>query len=192
MASRYELVYFGGVGAAEVIKAILNYGGADWKLDVVTQETWPALKPSTPFGQVPLLREFDASGNLVLELAQSGAIEAYLGRKFGLYGKTPQEEARIHSIHLSGYYVGDSLSVVDISAFSWSTWAPFAGIETFYAKGETPNLLALIKKVEENPKLKAHLQDFKERFQAQHKARTEQAAAAAAAAAAASSETKSE
>ncbi|KAI8873320.1 glutathione S-transferase [Ramicandelaber brevisporus] len=102
MPTQYELIYFDVVALGELSKALLSYSGVDWKLTLVSN--WRDYKPQTPFGQVPVLREYDpVTGSLVVELAQSGAIEAYLATKFGLNGKTPVETALVHSI-CNAYY----------------------------------------------------------------------------------------
>jgi len=58
-------------------------------------ETWKTseLKKSVPFGQLPVL---DADGKI---LAQSSAINRYLGRQFGLAGANDWESAQIDALH---------------------------------------------------------------------------------------------
>ena len=46
---------------------------------LLTGSTWEKIKPTTPWGQVPVL-EVDGQ-----QLGQSGAINSYVGRELGLY-----------------------------------------------------------------------------------------------------------
>jgi len=54
---------------------------------------WPALKASTPFGQLPVLHDGD------LAIAQSNAILRYVARKHGLYGKNDVEAVTIDMLN---------------------------------------------------------------------------------------------
>ncbi|KHJ90795.1 glutathione S-transferase protein [Oesophagostomum dentatum] len=73
----YKLTYFNGRGLGECARQIFALADQKYEDVRMTQETFPALKPKLPFGQVPLLEE---DGK---ELAQSNAINRYLARKFG-------------------------------------------------------------------------------------------------------------
>ncbi|KHJ90794.1 glutathione S-transferase protein [Oesophagostomum dentatum] len=88
----YKLTYFNGRGLGECARQIFALADQKYEDVRMTQETFPALKPKLPFGQVPLLEE---DGK---ELAQSNAINRYLARKFGFAGKTPFEEALVDSL----------------------------------------------------------------------------------------------
>ena len=65
-----KFVYFDGQAKGELGRILLSLGGIDFKDEriSVTSGAWPLLKPSTPFGQLPLLY-WDGE-----ELAQSMAI----------------------------------------------------------------------------------------------------------------------
>ena len=54
----------------------------------LSREQWAALKPTTPFGALPLL---DMDGQ---KLAQSNAILGYIGRAHGLYPSDPWQAAQ--------------------------------------------------------------------------------------------------
>ncbi|KPI99798.1 Glutathione S-transferase 2 [Papilio xuthus] len=81
-----KVTYFDGAGTAEAIRWLLAYGGQEFEDIRVGFADWPALKPKTPHGVMPLL-EFDGK-----VYGQSFAICRYLGKKFNLGGKTLEED----------------------------------------------------------------------------------------------------
>jgi len=89
----YKLVYFPVRGRGQAIRYICKDNGLELEEEVVTGETWPKLKPDTPFGQLPVFYD----GAIVL--AQSNAIIRYLARKHGLYGKNDVEAAQIDMLN---------------------------------------------------------------------------------------------
>ncbi|KAK3784174.1 hypothetical protein RRG08_001483 [Elysia crispata] len=91
MAS-YKLTYFDFRGRAEVARLIFAHAGKKFEDVRISFEKWPAIKPSTPFGQLPVL---EVDGQMI---GQSGAIDKFLAREFGLYGKTNMESCQIDQI----------------------------------------------------------------------------------------------
>jgi len=88
--SRYELMYFDFVGSrGEECRMALALAGVDFDDARFARDTWPGLKPTTPFGSVPVLKQGDQPA-----LAQSNAILTYLGLAHGLLPKDPWETAR--------------------------------------------------------------------------------------------------
>ncbi|XP_046969310.1 glutathione S-transferase 2-like [Vanessa cardui] len=87
-----KLYYFPTKGPAEGSRMLLAYGGQEFEDIRVGREDWPKLKPSMPFGQMPVL-EIDGQ-----KYAQSTAIARYLGRKYGLAGKDIEEDLQIDQI----------------------------------------------------------------------------------------------
>ncbi|KAL0871450.1 hypothetical protein ABMA27_005174 [Loxostege sticticalis] len=81
--------YFNCKALGESARLLLSYGGQEFEDKRFAQETWPAIKPTTPFGQAPML-EIDGK-----KYAQSMAIARYLGRKYGLGGATLEEDLEI-------------------------------------------------------------------------------------------------
>lgn len=73
MDEKYNLTFFPWTGHAEVIRWILAYADQDFLDNRVSAADWPALKPSTPFGQLPLLQVTRKNGDK-FTLAQSKAI----------------------------------------------------------------------------------------------------------------------
>jgi len=84
----YKLTYFDGRGRGEIIRLLFAYQGQDYVDNRIKREDWPALKPSAPFGQVPIL-EVDG-----VKLCQSNSCARYLARKFNLVGKTELDQAK--------------------------------------------------------------------------------------------------
>ena len=65
---------------------ILAEAGIDFE-DKRVKEEFPALKPTLPFGQLPVLQHDG------ITLSQSHAIARYVARLAGLYGKDAKEDA---------------------------------------------------------------------------------------------------
>ncbi|KAJ1876250.1 hypothetical protein H4R99_003588 [Coemansia sp. RSA 1722] len=75
----------------ETIEAIFCYAGINWKLEV---PQWPEEQENQPAGKLPVLVETTVGGNQFV-LSEILAIEAYLAKKFDLYGSdTPEMIAR--------------------------------------------------------------------------------------------------
>lgn len=88
-----KLTYFNGKGLAEPIRFLLSYSGEefiDHRVDYAKE--WATLKPSIPFGKLPLL-EFDGKVH-----SQSLAICRYLGKKNNIAGKDDYEALKIDTI----------------------------------------------------------------------------------------------
>jgi len=88
----YKLTYFNGRGRAELTRLIFAAAGVQYEDIRLDSEKWQALKPKTPFGQIPIL-EVDG-----VTLAQSYAIARFLARKFNLAGKTELEQAKVDMV----------------------------------------------------------------------------------------------
>ncbi|XP_014288095.1 glutathione S-transferase [Halyomorpha halys] len=86
---KYKLTYFDIAGYGEPIRWMLCLLGDEFEDRRMSHEEWPKIKPTTPFGKVPIL-EFD--GKVV---AQSTAICRYLGRKAQLAGDDEWEALQI-------------------------------------------------------------------------------------------------
>lgn len=92
--SRYELMYFDFVGSrGEECRMALALAGVEFDDTRLARETWLGLKPTTPFGSIPVLKHADKPA-----LAQSNAILTYIGLAHGLLPKDTWEAARHLSI----------------------------------------------------------------------------------------------
>ncbi|ETW06446.1 hypothetical protein H310_02702 [Aphanomyces invadans] len=79
---RLKLTYFDMPGRAEVTRLAFAIGGIAFDDHRLPRDQWPALKPTTPFLQIPIL---DVDG---VVYSQSHAIERYAGTLSGLYPTT--------------------------------------------------------------------------------------------------------
>jgi prostaglandin-H2 D-isomerase / glutathione transferase len=85
-----RLIYFDFAGSrGEECRIALHLAGVDFEDVRVSGADWKALKPTTPFGSMPVL---ELPGKP--PLAQSNAILCYLGRCHGLHPEDPFEAAR--------------------------------------------------------------------------------------------------
>ncbi|XP_043677932.1 glutathione S-transferase-like [Vespula pensylvanica] len=88
----YKLTYFPVKALAEPIRFIFSYAGVEFEDVRFDREDWPKIKPTTPFGQVPML-EVDGK-----KVNQSTAIARYLAKQHGLAGKNDWEALEIDAI----------------------------------------------------------------------------------------------
>jgi glutathione S-transferase len=108
-----KLTYFDVRGRGEVIRLILEETGTFYREHRVPVSEWPALKPSLPFGQMPIYEEGE------LCIPHSHAIYRYLARKHGLYGENELERVRCDVVNetfvdaqhvLGGFYWSPSFA----------------------------------------------------------------------------------
>ncbi|CAO4374326.1 unnamed protein product [Caenorhabditis nigoni] len=88
----YKLSYFDVRALAEPARLIFALFDVPFEDHRVSVEEWNELKKKTPYGQLPVL-EVDG-----VEIGQSMSITRFLARKFGIAGKSPEEEAIADSI----------------------------------------------------------------------------------------------
>ena len=85
-----KLFYFDSpVSRGEECRLALQLAGVDFEDIRINRKDWPALKPTMPFGSVPVL---EVPGRP--PLAQSNAILAFIGRGHGLHPTDSFEAAR--------------------------------------------------------------------------------------------------
>lgn len=75
-----KLSYFNIEGLAEPIRLMLKIAGVEFEDHRFSFEEWPAIKPTTPNGSVPVVTNPDGS-----VMTQSAAIMRYFGAKYGQY-----------------------------------------------------------------------------------------------------------
>ncbi|KAK3848114.1 MAG: hypothetical protein J3R72DRAFT_470255 [Linnemannia gamsii] len=102
----YKILYFKLHGMAATARIMLALSGACW--ESIYPQDWTNEKTQTPFGLMPILYETHPSSSfktgqqqLTLEIPESEAIERYLARKFGFWGRDAWEETAIHVFYCS-------------------------------------------------------------------------------------------
>lgn len=92
--TRPKLTYFDmPVSRGEECRLAFAIAGADFEDHRIAREAWPALKPTTPFGALPVL---EVPGHP--PIAQSNAILAYIGRRYGIHPADLVEAARHEAV----------------------------------------------------------------------------------------------
>jgi glutathione S-transferase len=92
--SKPKLIYFDApVSRGEECRLALHVAGVDFEDARLKREDWPALKPKTPFGALPVL---EMPGRA--PLAQTNAILVLIGRQHGLHPKDDFEAARHEAV----------------------------------------------------------------------------------------------
>lgn len=87
---RPRLTYFDAPASrGEECRLALHVAGVDFEDHRIKRADWPALRPNTPFGSLPVL---EMPGHPAL--GQSNAILVLIGRLHGLHPKDPFEAAR--------------------------------------------------------------------------------------------------
>ncbi|XP_011879075.1 PREDICTED: uncharacterized protein LOC105568212 [Vollenhovia emeryi] len=87
----YKLIYYPITALAEPIRFLFNYAGIEFEDERFDRKDWPKLKPTMPFGKVPVLI---VDGK---KIDQSVAIGRYLAKQCGLAGKNDWESLEIDS-----------------------------------------------------------------------------------------------
>jgi len=90
--SGMKMTYFDGRGRGEILRLLLAKGGKSYEDKRVTFPEWPAIKPTTPFGSMPVLT---VNGN---DFSQGLALAIYLAKECGCYGANNLENLMIDQI----------------------------------------------------------------------------------------------
>uniref|UniRef100_A0AC35UBB2 Glutathione S-transferase n=1 Tax=Rhabditophanes sp. KR3021 TaxID=114890 RepID=A0AC35UBB2_9BILA len=93
MVHQMKLSYFPVRGYGEPARLMLIHAGVKFEDHVVQLADWAALKPTTPFGQLPVLELPNG-----IQIAQSLSIYKYIGSEYGFAGVNTTEAALISSI----------------------------------------------------------------------------------------------
>jgi glutathione S-transferase len=92
--TKLKLTYFDApTSRGEECRLALFVAGVDFDDRRLARADWPALKPSTPFGVLPVL---ETEGKPAV--SQSNAILGYVGRQYGLLPADPWEALRHESL----------------------------------------------------------------------------------------------
>jgi glutathione S-transferase len=88
----YKVFYFNVKALGEPLRFLLSYGNIPFEDIRITREEWPALKPSMPMGQMPVL-EVDGK-----RAHQSLAMSRFLAKQVGLIGNDAWEDLQIDTV----------------------------------------------------------------------------------------------
>jgi glutathione S-transferase len=92
--TKLKLTYFDApTSRGEECRLALFAAGVDFTDNRIARGDWPSLKPTTPFGSLPVL---EAEGKP--PVSQSNAILGYVGRRYGLLPKDEWEALRLESL----------------------------------------------------------------------------------------------
>ncbi|KAK0064241.1 glutathione S-transferase 7 [Biomphalaria pfeifferi] len=89
-----KLSYFDLRGRAETSRLVLHAAKKSFVDNRIPFSEWSKVKPTTPFGSVPVL---EVNGR---QFAQGIALSTYLARENGLYGSSNLDSLAIDQIHL--------------------------------------------------------------------------------------------
>merc|ERR1712018_769709 len=90
--SNTKLTYFNGRGRGETARLILAFAGKDYEDRRISFDDMPSIKPSLPYGQVPVL-EVDG-----VNICQSMAIARFLANEYGLTGNSSLVKAQVDEV----------------------------------------------------------------------------------------------
>ena len=88
-----KLIYFGIPGRGEAVRLALAIGGVEFEDKRVPFQAWGKVKPTTPWGTVPVLELADGS-----QLAQARSILRFVGKATGLYPPEPLLAQRVDEL----------------------------------------------------------------------------------------------
>lgn len=92
--SKLKLTYFDFPGSrGEECRLALWIAGVPFEDIRIKRDAWPALKPTTPFGSMPVLEQQGKPA-----VSQSNAILSFIGHEHGLLPKDPWEAMRLVSL----------------------------------------------------------------------------------------------
>jgi len=93
---KYTLTYFNKRGRAEPSRLLFHAAGVKFTDRRVVDE-WKDIKPTLPWGQLPVL-EIESKDGKKVTLHQSLAIHRFVANQFGFMGTTPVEAAEIDAL----------------------------------------------------------------------------------------------
>jgi glutathione S-transferase len=129
-----RITYFAVRGRGEIIRLILEETGTPYRERRVGEAEWPAVKPTVPFGQLPLYEEG------ALAIPHSHAIYRYLARKHGLAGRDEAERIRCDIVEETFVDAQNALA-----GFYWHR--DFAKLRDEFERESLPRLLESVQRL---------------------------------------------
>ncbi|KAG7387318.1 hypothetical protein PHYPSEUDO_014497 [Phytophthora pseudosyringae] len=133
-----KLTYFDGKGRAELSRMIFNYGGVAFTDSRIAHADFAALKPTLPFGQVPVL---EVDGTVY---SQSMAIVRYAAKIAGLY---PSDALEALKVDMFSFSMGDLEEPFVDFMFKTSDEAEKAQKKKTFIEETVPKFLAALEKM---------------------------------------------
>merc|ERR1711997_1270293 len=90
--SKIKLTHYNVRGRGETARLVLAYAGKEFEDKRIAPEDMPSLKPSLPFGQLPVL-EIDGD-----TIGQSMAIARFLANEYGIAGSSNLVKAQVDEV----------------------------------------------------------------------------------------------
>lgn len=134
----YKLYYFDLRARAEVCRLLFAAAGVPYEDVRIERSKWLELKPTAPFGQLPVL-ELDGG----VKLCQSKAMARYLAIEFGFAGETALDRARADMI----VDCGEDVLKQTITFFRESDEAKKTELRDKFAKDFLPGALQNFEKL---------------------------------------------
>merc|ERR1712179_200726 len=152
-----KLTYFNLRARGEPCRLLLAYGGIKYEDERIAPpwdptSTWASLKPTTPFGQLPIL-SWDG-----VEICQSMAAARFIAREVGLFGNNSLEQAQVDEVvdviqnlisRGGQYFVGNNLTWADLHVYMYATDAVDKAVLAKF-----PKLANLVERVGNVPNIK--------------------------------------
>jgi len=93
MTSKIQLTYFNIEGVAEKVRLAFKIGGIEFEDKRINFTEWTAIKPTTPFGQLPIMHVDGCD-----PIAQSGAMLRMAGKLSKLYPDDAMQAVKVDEI----------------------------------------------------------------------------------------------
>lgn len=143
MPKKFKLTYFNLRGRAELSRFLFELADQEYEdVRIEAKEEWPKLKPTSPFGQLPIL---EVDGQVY---CQGLSISRYLAREFGFAGKTNEEQLKIDMIIECIEDLGKPLQIAFVTAKTEEEKK--AAIDKYVNETQPPMLANLEKMVNDN------------------------------------------
>nr|AFI24616.1 glutathione S-transferase [Cyclina sinensis] len=92
----YKVSYFPWTGNGEIIRLALVAAGKQFEDERLSWDEWVKIKQKTPAKQMPILTVTENAKSTMY--GQSAACAKYIAKKYGLFGRTPEEELLIDEV----------------------------------------------------------------------------------------------
>jgi len=134
----YKLIYFPFRARGETTRALFNLAGVEYENAIQDPGNWSQVKPTTPWGGLPVLI---VDGQ---QIAQSLSVNRFVAKRLGFMGKNDVEEALIDSVFETVNELIEAAQVPVLTNFFKNTEAAEAKRQSFIQK--SPGVLASLER----------------------------------------------